>query len=225
MLVGATPQVLAQAATAKQFNVKDEVEVKDDLDKNPKSVDELDQDAEVVKNLKVAEAIANFISDLRKLKRIGKLSANEDSIFSHKIWNEDYDSIQSTSINSDISNPWLRTAVDQLISSAENGSVSSISDRIADCDKKPCREWRVEVVTKANDFSFAFVFKKISPEAARLAAERFAEVYVGKRVALKNSINLPVYENTKVTSENNQVLIVTRLPRAGLDSLLAKDAK
>ncbi len=35
VLVGATPQVLAQAAMARQFNVKDEIEVKDDLDKKP----------------------------------------------------------------------------------------------------------------------------------------------------------------------------------------------
>jgi hypothetical protein len=35
VLVGATPQVLAQAAMTKQFNVKDEIEVKDDLDKKP----------------------------------------------------------------------------------------------------------------------------------------------------------------------------------------------
>jgi len=35
VLVGATPQVLAQAAMTRQFNVKDEVEVKDDLDKKP----------------------------------------------------------------------------------------------------------------------------------------------------------------------------------------------
>lgn len=35
ILAGATPSVLAQAATAKQFRVKDEVRRKDDLDKKP----------------------------------------------------------------------------------------------------------------------------------------------------------------------------------------------
>ena len=226
VLVGATPQVLAQAAMTRQFNVKDEIEVKDDLDKNPKRADELDQDVEVVKNLKIAEAIANFISDLRKLEKIGKFSPNEDSIFSHKVWTEEYDTTQSASANSDISNPWLRTAVEQLISNAENGYVISLSDRIDTCsNKRLCRESRVEVVNRANDFSLTFVFKKTSPEVARLTAERFAEVFVTKKVALKNSIKLPIYQNIKVTSENNQVFIVTRLPRAGLDSLLATDAK
>ena len=35
VLVGGTPQVLAQAAMTRQFNVKDEVEFKDDLDNKP----------------------------------------------------------------------------------------------------------------------------------------------------------------------------------------------
>lgn len=34
-----------------------------------------------------------------------------------------------------------------------------------------------------------------------------------------------IYENTKITSENNQVIIVTRLPRGSLDELLKQDAK
>jgi len=38
VLAGATPQVLAQAAMTRQFDVKDEVEVKDDLDKKPNKV-------------------------------------------------------------------------------------------------------------------------------------------------------------------------------------------
>ena len=35
ILVGATPQVLAQAATTKQFTIREEVSISDDLDKQP----------------------------------------------------------------------------------------------------------------------------------------------------------------------------------------------
>jgi hypothetical protein len=35
VLVGATPQVLAQAAMTRQFNVKDEIQFAEDLDKKP----------------------------------------------------------------------------------------------------------------------------------------------------------------------------------------------
>ncbi len=34
-----------------------------------------------------------------------------------------------------------------------------------------------------------------------------------------------IHENTKVSSENNQIIIVTRLPRGSLDALLKQDAK
>ena len=34
-----------------------------------------------------------------------------------------------------------------------------------------------------------------------------------------------LYKLTRITSVNNQIQIVTRLPRAGLDALLATDAK
>lgn len=34
-----------------------------------------------------------------------------------------------------------------------------------------------------------------------------------------------IYDGTKISSANDQIFIVTNLPRAGLDSLLAKDAK
>lgn len=44
-------------------------------------------------------------------------------------------------------------------------------------------------------------------------------------VALKDESVAQIYENTKATSENNQVLIVTRLPRGSLDALIAKDAQ
>ncbi len=37
VLAGATPQVLAQAAMARQFDVKDEIEVSENLDKKPDS--------------------------------------------------------------------------------------------------------------------------------------------------------------------------------------------
>src|SRR2546422_7570487 len=66
VLVGATPQVLAQAATAKQFNVKDEIEVKDNLDKKP---DRTDEEFETAASL--------YLRDLTKLlSGVGERSSN-----------------------------------------------------------------------------------------------------------------------------------------------------
>jgi len=227
VLVGATPQVLAQAAMTKQFNVKDEVEVKDDLDKKPATSesDDLDADVSAVENLRIAEALQGFILDLKKLEKIGKYDPKADLVFSHKLWKEGFDSTNTVSKNSDIYNPWLETAVGQLISTAENESIRNISDILPSCDGQECREYRVTVESTANDLSLSFAFTKSTPEAARDAAQRFNEVFISKKAAFRTTAVLPIYENTRVTFENNQVTIVTRLPRAGLDSLLAANAK
>lgn len=54
----------------------------------------------------------------------------------------------------------------------------------------------------------------------------FGKYFEQESVVRKNEPLGKIYENTKVTFENNQVFIVTRLPRGSIDSLLAqKDAQ
>lgn len=62
MLAGATPHVLAQAAMTRQFDVQDEIEVKDDLDNkpDPSAIDETDADTELTRLL-VAGSISSFL--------------------------------------------------------------------------------------------------------------------------------------------------------------------
>jgi desulfoferrodoxin (superoxide reductase-like protein) len=65
---------------------------------------------------------------------------------------------------------------------------------------------------------------------SKLNSEQFAKFLNDKfsnSVVFANTLLLKqIYESTKATSENNQVFIVTRLPRASLDALLAeKDAQ
>ncbi len=54
----------------------------------------------------------------------------------------------------------------------------------------------------------------------------FRNHFEQEAIAIENKPIAKIYENTKVTSENNQVFIVTRLPRGSLDALLTdKSAK
>ena len=63
VLVGATPQVLAQAAMTRQFNVKDEIEFKEDLEKKPdRAVADDDQDPAVQTGHLVSLSIDKFLS-------------------------------------------------------------------------------------------------------------------------------------------------------------------
>ncbi len=224
VLVGATP-VLGHAALTRNFELQDEIEVTDDLDKKPERVGDLDEDADAIENLKIAESITAFLLDLKKLESIGKFDPKEDGVFSHKIWLEDFGGTTTTSKNSDISNPWLETAIGRLIANTEFEGTSSVPDWRITCEGRNCREPRVEVLSTADDLTLKFAFTKSSPESAKAAAMRFSEIFQNKKASLRNSVQLPVYESTTSIHETNQVFIVTRLPRAGLDSLLATNAK
>lgn len=222
---GAMPTVLAQAATTRNFNVQDEIEVKDDLDKNPEKNEELSADVELVKRLNIVQAIGIFLEDLRKLESIDKFNPQKEWNFSHKVWLEEYDSTNSTSTNSDIDNPWLRTAIEQLTSTAVPESFSSISDYLPICERSSCRQSNIKVESNNNEFSLSFTFTRSNAEKAQLTAKAFEKFFAEQKIEQKNSFDSKIYENAKVTSENNQVFIVTRLPRGSLDDLLKQDAK
>jgi len=62
ILAGAAPTVLAQAATAKQFNVKDEVEVTENLERKPANADASSDDQ---LNAKITSSVQRLVSKVR----------------------------------------------------------------------------------------------------------------------------------------------------------------
>lgn len=62
VLVGATPQVLAQAAMTREFSVKDEIEVKDDLDTKPDPQDEVAAATFDDHGKNIARSVERFLS-------------------------------------------------------------------------------------------------------------------------------------------------------------------
>lgn len=224
VLVGATPQVLAQAALTRNFDIQIEAEVKDDLDNKPEN-DDLSKDVEAVRNFNIAQAIISFADDLKKLKSIGKVNYETDLNFSQSLRTKlTFNGGYSVSKISSASNPWLETALEELLSNAEAGDLISISDFLSDCEEKNCRETSIEIHSNNDEFTLTFGFTKSSAEKAGLAAEKFGSVFVSKKAASRDAVIQKIYENTKVSSENNQIFIVTRLPRGSIDSLLAKNA-
>lgn len=72
VLVGATPQALAQAATAKQFAIREEAGTRDDLDKNP-------DDSSPVRSVPFElEYIERFLVALDDLNRRGRFDLLPD---------------------------------------------------------------------------------------------------------------------------------------------------
>lgn len=225
VLVGGSAPVMAHSALTQRIEIQSEAEIKDDLDKKPKEGDSA-QDGINDKGFKIAEAIAIFVADLKKLESIDKFNPKNEWIFTYYVQFTEFGATKSFSKNSSILNPWLNTAVEQLVANGEPNSSLAASDFVPNCDGKECRQTLVKVDSLANEFSLSFVFTKQTPERAQLAAESFNNFLAAVKKSQKNASVLPIYENTKAHTENNQVFIVTRLPRASIDALLAKnDAK
>jgi hypothetical protein len=60
-------------------------------------------------------------------------------------------------------------------------------------------------------------------------AEQFYNFYDAGLSRIKiqqiNNSQIIIYQSTEISKENNQVFIITRLPRGSLDELLKQDAK
>jgi hypothetical protein len=190
VLVGASPQVLAQAALTSKFEIKDQIEKQDDLDKKP------DQDV-----LNIAEALIEFSDDLRKLESIGKYKPTIDGQFSKST-----DFTNDQEITQSIKNPWLEVAIEELFSKIHKKSFQNYPNIRFECN------------TYSQDFEFKISVEQKNNDVSNLTKE-FLEGFEFVKKTTKNLQIILIYENTTVTAENNQVFIVTRLPRAAIDSL------
>jgi hypothetical protein len=213
VLVGASPQVLAQAALTNKFEIKDQIEQKDDLDKKP------DKDVEIIEETHIAEAFISFFEDVKKLENVDKLNLQTDFSFSHQILTEEYETTAAYTKISNIKNVWLQTAISELISNSHNWEFNSVSDYLPNCKQRNCRQISVSIDSNLNDLTLKFGFKKSNDDLAKIKAEKFDQIFVKKSKTDSLTEKL-IYENTAVNAENNQVFIVTRLPRAAIDSLI-----
>jgi hypothetical protein len=75
------------------------------------------------------------------------------------------------------------------------------------------------------DFSVKIAVKKQTPQRAVELARELESTLKLYSSRENTSLRQSVVENTSFLTDNDQVFVVTRLPRAGLDSLLASDAK
>jgi hypothetical protein len=163
--------------------------------------------------------LAKFVADVRKLISIDKYDLKDRvSIEFDLISNDDgRDGIQQRSSG----NGWLELAA--------KIAVEQIKSDFGEAFYRYDNEWK----QPAAHFVFTFLFEN-SSLAINAKAEQASPEQAQKLAAIYNSYfslgscrergepDEVLYQNTKALVENNQVLIVTRLPRAGLSELLAK---
>lgn len=224
VLVGSSP-VLGHAATTRIFEITDEIEVKDDLDRKPD--DERSPLAMSIGNYYAD--IELFLESLEKLQRSGKFDLTVDT----------FEISQSTTL--------------PCVAGNKVGSYTVESFTTANLALRPTLEWVSTRLTDGYAFGncvpsdkFAgqeathsrFVLKlasdgltleisglKKSQADAGLFLKELSASWDQFRVTAKAPAQKQISDGTTLSTAGNKILVVTNLPRAALDPLLAKDAK
>jgi hypothetical protein len=216
---GAAPSVMAQAALTRDFDIKRELVVEDDLDKKPDDKDSIDFESSLDDYF---GDVGSFVEDLQKLHQIGKFDLDYDKFEISELGfvpcDVNGDPVRTAYSNNKIGNRWLEPALTDARYKFEDWNF------LADCFKNA--DYSNEVVSTASDLKLSYdkaqlkvelsAFKT-SPHRAEQLAANFSQAFKVYEVDEDEPIVKKIYENTTFKSENNQVFIVTRLPRAALD--------
>ena len=219
VLVGGTAPVLAHSATTKSFDIQTEIEVKDDLDKKPdreKFDDEfpafvLEFLKEIRETAKSENSSASLIADFHCSGR--SQIFREDGTGSHSGINESYarlDRICQKFVDANFL-PYSLESADFV--DLQNEGHYIYSHKTA----------QANIRLEKSGLSLKISFSKTNP--AQFAEFLNSEFSSSAKTA-QNKLLKRVYKNTEIFAENNQVFIITHLPRAAIDEFLAeKDAR
>jgi len=223
VLVSGSAPVLAQAAMTRDFDIKNEIIFEDDLDKKP------DEDLFV-------SSLVELVNELNKF--------SEKGVFDWNIKHE-YQLDGLSFCESDNSPSFIEPSPSESIfyieSSLEKQQVyKKIDERFVSIARNLFKQaTNLELGdfhSHKFDLTLTFDQRNLDIKANVKTgngknAQTFADSLTNYLTyTVSNSISAKekiVAENTKIIFENNQVFIVTRLPRASIDALLAeqKDAR
>ena len=220
VMVGASPQVLAQAATARNFDIKDEVEFKDDLDKKP-DTDEPDLSSLALQDY--LGEVEGFLNDLRYLHQINVFDPAQDQ----------FDKTQGTG---DICRIGSTALIRNEVSGSDKGTLERVVNdalyrlneyhAFADCLPRKSipgrgnRTMYVQVAYETSALTVQISIDKSSPVRAEQMVGDLVRILDDLPLNERNATVKTLAKNTFFSFQNNQVFIVTRLPRGSIDSLL-----
>lgn len=207
VLIGAPP-VVAQAALTRNFDVQNEIELSDDLDNKP-------DDEEAI------AAYASALEDLFiKAKNFSSLNAEKlrDGKFEFDCYVNRILSSGSQTVGC--------SGGSGLFWGGFIPSLEKLNKIFAHTTDENKRQVKINLILTDKEFSLKTVLNQNLNEQA----EQFNSFYNAglsrNKIQQARSRQILIYQNTQISAENNQVFIVTRLPRASIDEFLArKDAK
>lgn len=229
---GATPQVMAQAALTRNFDIQTEIEIEDDLDKKP-------DDGVIGGNEKADfrwfassyfDKVGDFVGeDLYKLQRAEKFDLNHNvfaviessAVSPCKFDNDFVDTSRKRQIIVDD-----RSFIDALLNASHNfvWDLSDCSDAGGETLKEnKYKDYSLDVFYDKSELKIEISAFKSTPQRAEQLAENLLRAFKFYEADEENEqiVVKEVTRNTSISFENNQVFIVTRLPRGSIDSLLA----
>ncbi len=220
VLVGAPAPVLAQAALTSKIEVKDKIEKKDDLDNKP------DEDSESLQEIYAEKIFADFVKDLQNLQARKRYSSIEEKDFnvSRILLVNDSESDAENIPNIGVSS--LNKVLVKLLESLDDNQLRGLADFSWDTKFGVYPSaFDLKIYTNVSGVKLETYFKKATEQKASLLAERLNDEFISRVNKAEDNFAKQIYENTKVTSFNNQVFITTQLPRGSLDALLTQSAK
>ncbi len=225
VLAGATPQVLAQAAMAREFNAKDEIEVKDDLDKSP--------DGEEIKAFlenRFETALSSFVRDLRDLNALGKYRKSGDDTFSisasYRQCLKDGASGDSSFGPASVDSDWIAKAFASLQKNLAPPDEFPTFMQFAVAERGDrCKTFESATELDTSDHVIRLSFTRDGAKNAVQIKNGLVSFFAERASGHVDPLTRQIYQFTKASSKNDQVFIITRLPRAGLDALVSTDAK
>ena len=221
---GAAPQVFAHSATTRHFEITDEFEIKDDLDKNPD--DERSPVNVSIENY--LEDVELFISSLQELRKRGLFdpaggtfevgqSTQLPCVTANKIGSY---TVAAFATNSEPARKTLEWFSKRLTDGYSLGDCLP-NDRYG---SKETHDSKFKLKLDRDQFSVEVVVRKASTREAGILASDLQNTFRKVKIASANVARLRIYESTSFRAENDQVFVITRLPRADLESLLSKKA-
>ncbi|HEX8250325.1 MAG TPA: hypothetical protein VF599_19280 [Pyrinomonadaceae bacterium] len=211
------PQVMAQAALTRNFDVQIEAEIKDDLDKKPDEDLFAESIVELVRKLDALSNDEKFDWEAETNLNVKDLIFCESNNFpSYLATSKHGTSVFNRNVSGVFDESGIRIGRQLLRKKSDSGLGEFYSS-----------------LPETVNFSFWVENKSLSIEAqinlkTEAAARSFADLiaaYLSQTESLKPGSGTKIIaENTKSKADGTKVLIVTRLPRGSIDSLLAKNA-
>lgn len=222
---GAVPHAFAHGALTRNFELQDEIEARDDLDTKPDG-----ESGSLSLSIKTyLEDVEGFISALQSLGESGKFDLSGDEfevtqttllpcVAANKTGSYTANTFR-------LKNESLRPTLERFSKLLTDGY--SLADCLPNTRFANSEVTTSEFTFKLDDsaLSVEVSVDKASPEIAKKLSSGLSNVFKSFEPAATEIARQKIYQNTSFRYRKNKVLVVTRLPRAALEPLVAVRAQ